>query len=259
MTDPVIHPAALEYPLLSDDELSSMADDIAAKGLCDPIELDQHGRLVDGRNRLEACRRAEVEPLFITKDFADDDEIYSYVLSKNVEKRSLSSGQKAMFRASDLARQGKREHGRWKRGSVDISESRNISTYREKMAQAGVVLDVAARAAALNDESLQAFVDLPAKVKDRTTHLDAAYRAAQKYEADAALKETVMLLPLAESAGLIEQQALEVQQSAAVIPFIEAPFPKQYRDQLDAAAKTLNNAAKLIRQYIADASVKGTV
>ena len=37
-----------------------------------------------------------------------DDEIADYVLSVSFENRSLTSGEKAMYRAVNLARQGKR-------------------------------------------------------------------------------------------------------------------------------------------------------
>ena len=54
-----------------------------------------------------------------------------------------------MARARDLARQGKREGGRWKRGSVAIGQSPNSDTWRDYMKKAGYVIDVARRAAAM--------------------------------------------------------------------------------------------------------------
>ena len=55
------HPAAEMFPLLGDDELRELADDIAAHGLREPIVV-QGGTLIDGRNRLRACVMAGVEP-----------------------------------------------------------------------------------------------------------------------------------------------------------------------------------------------------
>src|SRR3954447_2894984 len=60
-----VHPAAAVLPMMSDDELDDLAADIEANGLLHPIVLDADGELlIDGRNRLEACCRAGVEPQF---------------------------------------------------------------------------------------------------------------------------------------------------------------------------------------------------
>ena len=49
-----IHPLAARWPMMPDDELAALAESIAADGLSHPLVLDGQGRLVDGRNRLEA-------------------------------------------------------------------------------------------------------------------------------------------------------------------------------------------------------------
>ena len=56
--DPEPHPVAAIFPAMTEPELSVLAEDIAARGLLQPIVLDREGRLLDGRNRLAACRRA---------------------------------------------------------------------------------------------------------------------------------------------------------------------------------------------------------
>jgi len=57
--------------MLADDELDELAADIKARGLLQPIVLDAEGRVLDGRNRLAACKKAGVKPDFIT--YADGD------------------------------------------------------------------------------------------------------------------------------------------------------------------------------------------
>jgi hypothetical protein len=52
--------------------------------------------LIDGRNRLKACEMAGVEPTFVRLNGEDP---AAYILSANVERRSLTAGQKAMARA----------------------------------------------------------------------------------------------------------------------------------------------------------------
>jgi hypothetical protein len=90
-----VHPAAEAFRMLADDELQALADDIAEKGLFDPIMLDRAGEmLVDGRNRLKACRLAGVEPRFERLPVGIDP--VGYIVSKNINRRDLTKGQKAI-------------------------------------------------------------------------------------------------------------------------------------------------------------------
>lgn len=100
MSEIKIHPAAAAYRMMRDDELAALAEDIADNGLRDPIAMGRvNGAeielLVDGRNRLEACRRAKVDPHFEVHEFPDDDAVRAFVKSRS-ERRDLSKGEKAM-------------------------------------------------------------------------------------------------------------------------------------------------------------------
>ena len=53
--DRSFHPACLLFPRLADDELRALADDIRQNGLLNPI-VTLDGAILDGRNRLAACR-----------------------------------------------------------------------------------------------------------------------------------------------------------------------------------------------------------
>jgi N6-adenosine-specific RNA methylase IME4 len=86
-----VHPAALVFPLLEDDELDRLADDIRKNGLLHPLITFQ-GQLLDGRNRLIACERAWVAPRYT--EYTGDDPI-AYVISANVERRHLDASQLA--------------------------------------------------------------------------------------------------------------------------------------------------------------------
>jgi len=87
------HPAAELFPMLSQDELQSLADDIRARGQLDPIVL-LDDKVLDGRNRFEACRMAGVEPKFepIVLNGTSPTE---WVLSKNLRRRQLTKSQAA--------------------------------------------------------------------------------------------------------------------------------------------------------------------
>jgi ParB/RepB/Spo0J family partition protein len=91
-----VHPAADIFPMMSDEELADLAEDIKANGQLHPIVLDADGQLIDGRNRLRACELAEVEPRFTTLNGQDP---VAHILSANVTRRHLSTSQKAMAAA----------------------------------------------------------------------------------------------------------------------------------------------------------------
>lgn len=136
-----IHPLAARWPMMPDDELAALAESIAADGLSHPLILDSQGRLVDGRNRLEACRIAGVSPKYLTPRGLDsEEEIRAYIGRVNAQRRNVSTGQKAMAVADDLAAQGKRRNGRWARGSIN-EESRLSADWAKAMQLAGLVID----------------------------------------------------------------------------------------------------------------------
>lgn len=88
------HPAAKIFPLMSDDELRELARDIGEKGLLQPIMLFE-GKVLDGRNRLLACRAAGVTPRFEEWTPRDGLTPTAWVVSLNLERRHLTSDQRA--------------------------------------------------------------------------------------------------------------------------------------------------------------------
>lgn len=92
-----IHPVADLFPMMSDEELDDLAADIKANGLINPVVIDLDGTLIDGRNRLEACRRAGVLPSYTTLDEGRDP--VAYILGANIARRHLNKGQAAMAMA----------------------------------------------------------------------------------------------------------------------------------------------------------------
>jgi hypothetical protein len=86
-----IHPLAAAFPLLPRDELAALADDIKANGLRHAI-ITLDGKILDGRNRLEACLIAGVEPRFARYDGGLDDAM-RVVVAENIRRRHLAPGQ----------------------------------------------------------------------------------------------------------------------------------------------------------------------
>jgi N6-adenosine-specific RNA methylase IME4 len=78
--------------MLGDNELQSLADDIKANGLQQPITLYQ-GKILDGRNRYLACAKAGAQATF--SNYQGKDPV-RWVVSQNLHRRHLTDSQRAM-------------------------------------------------------------------------------------------------------------------------------------------------------------------
>src|SRR5215510_5306392 len=92
MTDRTYHPVCLIFPMMTPDELQSLADSIKTCGLLSPIIVDAEGRIVDGRQRYIACGMAGVEPKFVT----NTTDPLALAISMNIHRSSKTVGQRAM-------------------------------------------------------------------------------------------------------------------------------------------------------------------
>jgi ParB-like chromosome segregation protein Spo0J len=97
MNDLEVHPLANIFPMLSDEALADLAEDIKANGQRVPILLDQEGRLLDGRNRLKACELAGVEPK--AERLTNGADPLTLIVSLNIKRRNLTAGQRAIAAA----------------------------------------------------------------------------------------------------------------------------------------------------------------
>lgn len=115
MTIYKVHPVADLFPMLPDEELRELAEDIKENGLIFPIVLDGDQQLIDGRNRLRACELAGVEPAFTSLNGHDP---IAYIISTNVNRRHLNKGQQAMAVAMAYPEPG--EKGRGKKSTLNV-------------------------------------------------------------------------------------------------------------------------------------------
>lgn len=102
----LVHHLANRYPMMKQPALDEMALAIAANGQREPVWLDVEGNLIDGRNRLEACRLAGVQPRFAIYEGED---IESFILDKNEHRRDLTAKERKEIRrarAAELRGQG---------------------------------------------------------------------------------------------------------------------------------------------------------
>jgi hypothetical protein len=192
-----VFPAADVFPMMADEELQELADDIKENGLREPLVVAEIGGelvLVDGRNRRAACELAKVEP---EVRHLNGEEPNAYVLSANIHRRSLTPGQRAMAVAMIRPEPEKLK----RRGSSKVevhqgrlSEARAVLAYSPKLAEAvmrgdkplkaalaearqaeGSVLNARSRLAKLRDER----PDLAELVANEALSLDDAIKTAR--------------------------------------------------------------------------------
>ena len=89
------HELANLFPLMDESQYSDLVADIKENGLVESIVLHE-GKILDGRNRYNACNDAGVEPNFVVYEGED---ALCYVISLNLNRRHLNEGQRAMIGA----------------------------------------------------------------------------------------------------------------------------------------------------------------
>jgi len=89
------HPYAEIFPLLDGTAFEELVLDIKAHGLREKIWTHE-GKILDGRNRFNACQRAKVKPEF--REYKGKDAL-AFVISLNIQRRHLTDPQRAMAAA----------------------------------------------------------------------------------------------------------------------------------------------------------------
>jgi len=85
-----LHLYCILFPACTEEELRTLTDDIRQNGLLEPIVL-LDGKILDGRNRYQACQELGIEPE--TVEYDGDDPL-AFVLSKNLYRRQLTTSQR---------------------------------------------------------------------------------------------------------------------------------------------------------------------
>jgi ParB-like nuclease family protein len=106
-----VHPAAAVFPMLPEEEMKALVEDIKEHGLQQPpmfwaASNDTPIYLLDGRNRLEACMEADIDPgwsqfpasgwmLNPPSMLPENADPVSFIISANVRRRHLTKKQQA--------------------------------------------------------------------------------------------------------------------------------------------------------------------
>jgi len=86
------HEFANIFPLMNSKEYNELKKDIKENGLLEPIVLFE-GKILDGRNRYNACTDVGIEPR--NKEYKGKDAL-QYIMSTNLKRRHLTDSQKAI-------------------------------------------------------------------------------------------------------------------------------------------------------------------
>lgn len=89
------HPIADVWPMMNEAKLAELADDIRKNGQLVPVWVYE-GKILDGRNRWEACKIAGVEPK--TQEYTGD-EPTAFAVSLNDRRRHMNKGSLAAVAA----------------------------------------------------------------------------------------------------------------------------------------------------------------
>lgn len=93
-----VHPVAEIFPMIpaSSEEFLGLVDSIHEEGLREPIVM-HNGQLVDGRNRLAACKAANVQPRFVEwEEISNGKDLLGWIFSRNYHRRHLTEEQRVM-------------------------------------------------------------------------------------------------------------------------------------------------------------------
>jgi hypothetical protein len=107
-----VHPAADCFPMMADDELQNLGEDIRANGLKSPVTFwwpgdDRDKVLIDGRNRLEAMERVGISTELSSHDEAaimPDEDPVANIISLNIHRRHLTKEKIAEIIVADVIR-----------------------------------------------------------------------------------------------------------------------------------------------------------
>lgn len=204
-----VHESADLFPMLSNDELQEMADDIKDNGQIHPVvtgDSDGGVVLIDGRNRLAACKIAGIEP----KVMHFEGDINTFINSANNVRRELTKGQKAMSYAVMFP-----EKSRAGRGNKLFSEKTINQPSRVMLSQARTILKYSP--------------DLKIAVLSKTIGLNAAYDIATKAK------------------FIKEEKDKEVREKADNMVYLENEYPKLY-EQICNEKLTVSEALEEVEQ-----------
>lgn len=254
----LIHPACAAYPMMSDESYARLVESIReVGGLEYPVLLSADGlTLLDGRNRLAACRQLGIEPTTqLAEAELDDEAIVAKIVARNVEHREMDTLAKCqtaerflpIYQA--LAKANQMSHG-------GTAPGRNTSVASDGSVQRGEATELAARAAGIGRSTFKEYlmvkkgddVMLSAKMQTGKISPKAAAKIVRKqWEETAPVDSTSSEMPQEvastskPSTGQGARIAASLRRVVASIEAMESPAPEDI-GLIQGATKELNAA-----------------
>lgn len=184
------HPIAAVWPMLDDAKLDELAEDIRQHGQLHPIWTFE-GMILDGRNRFEACRRAEIKPIIMEYR---GDEPTAFAVSLNDRRRHMGKSALAAvavelepFFAKDAAKRKKETEGRPRASAAKPTEKvpQVSAAQRAPMAR-----EEAAKSVGVNDRYVQDAKKVKAEAPEVFEKLKAGKITLQDAKREVAKKPT---------------------------------------------------------------------
>lgn len=181
---PAAHPATDLFPMMQEDALRDLADDIQSHGLQHPVVLHE-GMVLDGRNRLAACDLIGKPADFIQWHPENDITPTEWVVATNLHRRHLTTSQRAaiavemlpLLEAEARARQG--GSGRFGSGSLDLEPPTHHGRSNEQAAASvGVSAPTVKRMKRLKEQAPEMYEQVKAGHKTVTTAHKEAFQVA---------------------------------------------------------------------------------
>lgn len=221
------HPYAALFPMMPEEELIALADDIRQHGQKLAIVVNADDLIIDGRNRAVACRMAGVDPVIDALPL-DDREVLQYVVSANVHRRHLTESQRADIaaRIANVSHGGDRKSKPRRTPETDTDQAANLPL------DPPVTQEVAAELLNVSERSVRS----AAKVqKQGGKALQAAVTAGDVSVSQAA---KIADLPKAQQPAAVKQaKAPRPRKPSGLAPY-DAPRPDREFD-VDAASGRL--------------------
>lgn len=176
------HPIANVWPMLDDDKLDELADDIRQQGQLQPI-WTYDGMILDGRNRFEACRRAEIKPIIMEYR---GDEPTAFAVSLNDRRRHMGKSALAAV-AAELEPHFAEDA---KRRQVRKPKAQSVVEKVPQQTAASKAREEAAKSVGVNDRYVQDAKKVKAEAPEVFERLKAGKITLQDAKREVAKKPT---------------------------------------------------------------------
>lgn len=246
-----IHPACLFFPEMEREEYDALKADIAKHGQLEPIVLDGENQIIDGRHRYKVCQELGIEPR--KKRYSGSQSVLDFVVSTNLHRRHLTSGQRAIL-AAELLPEFEKEARQRQGARNDITQKIAEGSQGEAREKASGVFNTNRQYVSNAKTLLTEAPKLAQEVKQGTKTISSAIKEHKK-QVKAEAKAVVPELPnIEERYALhlcsVSELASHVAPDSLDCIITDPPYPQQYLhvySELSAfAAKALKPGSSLL-------------